>query len=108
MSRRSNRPAARYDSLAPEDEHKIKDMDWCLGDTQTLVAFAGRMVAVRDRRVWGSGMDMTTAFDDAAKNEGCPTIDQLVFVVLPERVFFDDDDAPVLDPALADSGRRSA
>ena len=73
------------------DEHRQNDdHDWCLSNHQILQQFAGQVMAVYHRKVWGHGPDHEAAVRSAAQalastgdNDGGPALDELVYVVIP-------------------------
>ena len=73
------------------DEHRQNDdHDWCLSDRQILQRYAGQVVAVYRRQVWGHGPDHQAAgrnadqsLASACSEQGVPAPDELVYVVIP-------------------------
>src|SRR5262245_38759791 len=70
--------AARPRALA-----RRRDERWCLEDTGVRRQYAGQVVAVHGRKVWGSGADAAAACAAARAQPGCPPLSDFVLVLVP-------------------------
>src|ERR1700730_2937858 len=75
--------------------HKQKDdYFWCLNQPDVLERYAGQVVVLHNRVVLGSGPGHLQAKEDArrqveTRGETLPPAADLLFVVIPEQVWFD-------------------
>jgi hypothetical protein len=58
------------------------DYDWCLRDPEVQRKYAGKVVAVHCRKVWGSGRTHAEATNAALKQTGCPPREDLAKVFI--------------------------
>src|SRR5262249_7913109 len=74
------RPPSRLDEVPfpPEDPEDRADYDWAHDDADVRARYAGLVVAVRHKPVWGAGRTFIQAHEDAARKPGCPR--DLVYV----------------------------
>ena len=64
---------AQNSTLTTSDEKRmIYDYDWALHDCEVNREFAGKFVAVFDRKVVGAGVNRQEALERARMHEGCP------------------------------------
>ncbi len=68
---------------------QVSDIEWALGDLDILNQYAGQIVVVHRRRVWGSGLNHQNALQNARIRPDCPGLSELVFVPIPESPWFD-------------------
>jgi hypothetical protein len=78
-----------------------RDEKWCLSEASVRQQYAGQVVAVCDRKVWGSGADVAAALQTAQAQPGCPPADDLLLAVVP-------DDRPEFFPLLGLSAEEAA
>jgi hypothetical protein len=64
---------------------RSRDQEWCLSDPGVRHQYAGQVVAVYDRKVWGSGGDVAAALAAAQGQPGCPAPADLVLALLPDE-----------------------
>ncbi|HEV3262718.1 MAG TPA: hypothetical protein VG013_38135 [Gemmataceae bacterium] len=77
--RRSQRP------YLDEREQQIEDdYEWCLHDPGVRQKYAGKVVVVQRRKIWGVGKNHAAAWAAALRKRGCPSKDQIAIVVVPE------------------------
>ena len=58
------------------------DHEWVLHDAEVQRRYAGQVVAVHDRRVWGAGKTHQAALNDALSRPGCPPRGELATVAV--------------------------
>lgn len=63
----------------------MSDVDWAFSDRDILKRYAGQVIVVRDRRVWGAGPDLDAALAAAQEQPGCPELRRLRIVVMPDE-----------------------
>jgi hypothetical protein len=64
-----------------ERERRIRaDYEWVLHDPDVQRQYARQVVAVHDRKVWGSGTTHRDALQDALSRPGCPPRGELALV----------------------------
>jgi hypothetical protein len=64
-----------------ERERRIwADHEWALQDPEVQRQYAGQVVAVHDRKVWGVGKTHLAALNDALARPGCPPRGELATV----------------------------
>lgn len=69
--------------IADLDERQPElDWHWATFDPTVHAQYAGRIVAVYKRHIWGVGKDDSEAMNDASSKPGCPLGD-LVLVSVP-------------------------
>jgi hypothetical protein len=71
------------------------DYFWCLNQLDILERYPGQIVVLHDRKVIGSGAGTVEAREDAkrqveARGETLPPSNDLLCVVIPERIWFDE------------------
>lgn len=59
-------------TLTSDEKRMIYDYDWALHDCEVNREFAGKFVAVFDRKVVGAGVNRQEALERARMHEGCP------------------------------------
>jgi hypothetical protein len=72
--------------VRPLDERERQlndDYEWCLHDPEVRRRFGGQVVAAYRRTIWGAGKNHDEA-GVAAEQAGCPTLELLAFVAVPE------------------------
>jgi hypothetical protein len=77
-------PKAAASTLDEREAHLQSDFEWCLSDAGVRSAHAGQVVAVFDRRVWGSGVTHSAALGHAVQQAGSPSREFFALVVVPE------------------------
>jgi hypothetical protein len=66
-----------------ERERRVwADHEWVLHDAGLQRQYAGQVVAVHDRRVWGAGKTHQAALNDALSRPGCPPRGELATVAV--------------------------
>ncbi|MEX1997434.1 MAG: hypothetical protein WEA04_02025 [Candidatus Andersenbacteria bacterium] len=63
------------------------DYNWALEDLVVRRQYAGQVVAVHARKVWGAGRDHRQAVERALNEPNCPDRSSLAIVVVPEGEF---------------------
>jgi hypothetical protein len=64
-----------------ERERQLRaDYEWVLHDADIQRQYAGQVVAVHDRKVWGAGKTHATALQAARRRRGCPPQESLAKV----------------------------
>ena len=71
--------------LDEREERDQADYQWVLHDPETQREFAGKVVAVSRRQVWGVGEDHLAALEAAFQKAGCPPRDELTLVFVEGR-----------------------
>jgi len=89
------RPPATFDDIPfpAEEPDRVADYDWAQNDPEVQARHGGRVVAVRNKQIWGVGRTDRQAYEDAVRKTDCPR--DLVFVFV----------WPALPPE--DNGRRT-
>jgi hypothetical protein len=54
-----------------------------LDDPKQRAEYGGRVIAIADQRIWGSGNDRVEAIEDAGRNSDAPEVAALTCVLLP-------------------------
>jgi hypothetical protein len=67
----------------PRARARRRDEQWCLEDAGVRRQYAGQVVAVHGRKVWGSGTDASAACAAARAQPGCPPLSDFVLVLVP-------------------------
>jgi hypothetical protein len=79
--------ASRVISELNEQERQLsEDYDWCLRDPAIQRAYAGQVVAVHRKKVWGAGKTHGEAIQAALAQPGCPPREALAKVVIEGSV----------------------
>ena len=84
----NSHPASARDAervFADMDERELQmreDYDWCLRDPEVQVTYAGQVVAVHRKKVWGAGKTHGEATQAALAQPGCPPRECLAKVVI--------------------------
>ena len=68
----------------------MSDVDWVYSDRNILKRYAGQVVVVRDRRVWGAGETLDEALAAARAQPECPDPKRLRIVLVPLKDSHDD------------------
>jgi hypothetical protein len=76
---RGSRPFEELE-FPPEPPDVAADYDWAQRDPQVMQQYAGLVVAVRNRKVWGAGKNHRAALEQALQKPDCPRADELVLV----------------------------
>ena len=63
----------------------MSDVEWVFCDRDILKRYAGQVVVVRDRRIWGAGENLDAALAAARAQPGCPEPAKLRIVVVPDE-----------------------
>ena len=81
-------PAAdRVISELDERERQLsEDYDWCLGEAAVQRTYAGQVVAVHRKKVWGAGKTHGEAVQAVLAQPGCPPREALAKVVVEGSV----------------------
>ena len=67
--------------LLPEEPNP--DEEWVLHDPQVREQYAGMVVAVHNRKIWGAGKTYQQAWENTLANPDCPDPEKLqLFVVV--------------------------
>jgi hypothetical protein len=75
--------ANRVFSDLDERECQLRDdYEWCLHDPAIQAAYAGQVVAVHQKKVWGAGTTHADATQAALAQPGCPPREALVKVYI--------------------------
>src|SRR5262245_27266824 len=72
-----------------------RDADWFYQIAEAYRRNAGQIAAVFEERVWGVGPSVESALREARRHPGCPGMEELIFIAIPEHVFSDDRGRPV-------------
>jgi hypothetical protein len=59
------------------------DYQWGLHDPEVVAKYAGKVIVVFRRKIWGVGKTHTDAWTAAQRRRGCPAKDQVAVVVVP-------------------------
>lgn len=57
---------------SPDARRMMEDYDWAMRDSDINRTYAGRIVAVFDRRVFGAGVTRDASLNDALLHPECP------------------------------------
>jgi hypothetical protein len=68
--------------LSDRERQLWADHEWVLHDPDVQRQYAGQVVAVQDRTVWGVGKTHLAALNDALSRPGCPPRGALVTVAV--------------------------
>jgi hypothetical protein len=56
--------------------------DWAMQDPEVRARYAGRIILVHNRKVWGAGNSYQAALEQALQKPGCPPEDELIDVMV--------------------------
>ena len=77
----STTPTDGHPSPLPEREQRMRaDYDWVLHDAAVQRQYAGTVVAVSSRTVWGAGRTPALALQAALAQPGCPSREEIALV----------------------------
>src|SRR4051812_41007671 len=84
------RGAKPYEELEfpPPPEGHAEYFDWAWKDERVQKDYAGHVVAVRHRKVWGAGKTGDDAIKQALQKPGCPPGEDLVLIDIPGPEIF--------------------
>ena len=63
----------------------MNDVDWVFWDRDIRKRYAGQVVLVRNRRIWGAGENLDAALTAARAEADCPDMAKLRIVVVPDE-----------------------
>jgi hypothetical protein len=89
MSARPPQPPAADKVISDLDEQErqlSEDYDWCLREAVVQRTYAGQVVAVHRKKVWGAGNTHGEAVQAALAQPGCPPRQSLAKVVIEGSV----------------------
>jgi hypothetical protein len=75
MATQSSPPPAftgQAQGLDERERQLREDYEWCLRDAEAQRAYAGQVVAVHQKKVWGAGKTHGEALQAALARPGCP------------------------------------
>jgi hypothetical protein len=72
--------------LTERERQLSQDYDWCLQDPAIQRTYAGQVVAVHQKKVWGAGKTHGEATQAALGQPGCPPREALAKVVIEGTV----------------------
>lgn len=61
-----------YYSLTEHEKQINDDYEWCIHDPDVRRQYGDQIVAVHQRRIWGSGPNHLAALNAALQQSGCP------------------------------------
>ena len=74
-------------SAMDERERQLQaDYEWGLRDPRIRDAYAGQVVAIWNKQVWGAGSSHLVAWHAASRAAQCPPRERTAFVVVPAIV----------------------
>jgi hypothetical protein len=77
--------ATQATALDEREQRIWADHEWVLNDTQLQLQYAGNVVAVHDRKVWGIGKTHQAALEAALSQPACPARGDIVTVAVEGR-----------------------
>lgn len=61
-----------------------RDAMWAYRNAEIIERYAGQIVAISHRKIWGQGLTQEAALEVARKEPNCPAFEDLLFVFIPE------------------------
>jgi hypothetical protein len=69
--------------LTADELRKNEDFEWALHDPEVRRKYGGKIVAVHQKKVLGSGKTYRTAWAAAQRRRDCPAKQEVALVVVP-------------------------
>lgn len=80
----ANPQRAALSSLNERERQIDDDYEWCLSDAAIRQRYAGQVIVVNQRHVFGAGKNHRDAWVEATRASGCPAKQNVAFVAIPE------------------------
>jgi hypothetical protein len=83
MKKKSPEPSALGPFLDEREQRINADHEWCGSDPEVRRKFGGKVVAVYNRTILGTGKTYAAAWAAARRRRGCPPKQEVAMVVVP-------------------------
>ncbi len=69
--------------LDEREQQMSDDYEWCVNDPEIRQKYAGKVVVVQGRKIWGVGKNHVAAWAAAQRRRGCPSRQEVALVPIP-------------------------